>query len=118
MPVTRRSEKLSKELVRALSQIILYELNDPRRGFVTVLRAKLSGDMKQAKVYISVLGDEKVRKLTLHGLYHAKGFIQKTLAEKLKIRTVPTVDFAIDDSTEKIVRLTKVIEEAAEGDRK
>lgn len=108
-----RNEKLSKALVRELSQIILYELNDPRMGFVTVTRAKISPDLKQAKIFISIFGEEKKKKLTLHGLNHAKGFIHKTLGKRLRIRYLPEIEFEIDESVEKASQLAKLIEEVS-----
>ena len=109
-----RAERVSKEMVRILSNIILYELNDPRMSLVAITRAKLTPDLREAKVYVSALGEEKQKKLVMHGLNHAKGFIQKMLAERLKIRILPRIQFVLDDSIEKGMRIEKLLEKISE----
>lgn len=110
MPAPRRIERVSREMVRILSKVILYELNDPRMSLAAVTRAKLTPDLSEAKVYISVLGEEKQKTLVMHGLNHAKGFIQRALGEQLKIRIVPRIQFVLDDSIEKGIRMEKLID--------
>ena len=109
-----RIERVSREMVRILSKIILYELNDPRMNFASVTRAKLTPDLREAKVYISVLGEEKQKKLVMYGLNHAKGFIQKMLGEQLKIRILPRIQFVLDDSIEKAIRMEKLLKKISE----
>jgi len=110
-----RKEKLEKEIVREASRIILYELKDPRLGFVTIMRAKVSKDFRYAKVYISVLGDDKKKRLTMRGLEHAKGFVQRELSSAIRLRNFPEIRFELDESTEKTFEVIRIIDEATRG---
>lgn len=112
-----RLEKLSREIVREASKIVLYELNDPRMGFVTVTRATITPDLKLARIYVSILGDKKQRALTLHALEHAHGFIQRTLGHRLEIRCTPEVIFVMDETVEKLIRIQELISKAV-GEKK
>ncbi len=118
MPLAHRTEKLERELVRELSLIILREINDPRMGFVTVMKTKLTADYKQATVFVSIMGQEKDKNLTFHGLRHAKGFIQKSLSGRLSTRYIPELIFELDTSVDKTLRMSALfnkIEKEREG---
>ena len=113
MAIPYRREKLASQIVKDVSAILQFELKDPRMGFVSVTRVKLTPDLAQARVYVSVLGKEKDKKLTLSALRHARGFVQRALAKRLSVRQCPEIEFERDDSIEKTVGLTKKIDELA-----
>jgi len=99
------------EAVRAvLSDVITQELKDPRVGFVTVTAVKTSPDLRHARVYVSVLGEEQTRAASLAGLSSAHGFLQRRLASELRLKHTPTLEFAYDDTVERGVRLSQLIE--------
>ena len=114
---TFRREKFERELVREISKMILTELQDPRLGFVTVMRAKVSDDLRHAKVFVSVMGEEKKKKLTMQGLQHAHGFIQREMMRRFPVRVFPELVFVLDDSIEKTFDMLDVLGDLAKERR-
>ncbi|MCU0724455.1 MAG: 30S ribosome-binding factor RbfA [Planctomycetes bacterium] len=106
-----RHEKLSSLVHRRASEVILYELKDPRLGFVTVTRVKLSKDLRHATVYWSVVGPDSDRTKTAHALDHARGFVQSEVAAALQTRVTPALDFEYDESVEGSVRVSRILDE-------
>lgn len=104
------------EVVREVaSETILFQLRDPRVKGVTVTRAEVSGDLQHAKVYVSIMGSEKEQQLTMHGLRHARGFVQSKLADRLQTRFTPVIDFVLDKGIKKSIEMTRLIKEALAG---
>jgi ribosome-binding factor A len=101
------------EAIRQVLSDALPALKDPRIGFVTVTGVAITKDLKQATVYVSVLGAEKERERTLEGLAAAHGVLQARLARELHLRRTPVLAFAYDPSIERGVRLTQMIDELA-----
>jgi ribosome-binding factor A len=100
------------EAVRAvLSDAIAKDLQDPRVGFVTVTAVKTSPDLRHARVYVSVLGNEQARAETLEGLRSARGFLQGRVAAELSIKHTPTVVFEYDESIDRGMRISQLIDE-------
>ncbi|WP_420842588.1 30S ribosome-binding factor RbfA [Fervidibacillus halotolerans] len=85
---------------KELSDIISRKIKDPRIGFVTVTDVEVTGDLQQAKVFISVLGGEEERENTLIGLTKAKGFIRSEIGRRIRLRKTPEIDFEFDESIE------------------
>lgn len=106
-----RLKKLAEALKREISKIILYELKDPGIGFVTVTKAEPSVDSRTAKVYVSILGGEEKKKKTLNTLERARGHIQSLLGKHLEIRHTPILSFCLDDTANRGIHLSKLIEE-------
>jgi len=101
------------ESVRAVVAEGLGELKDPRIGMVTVTGVVVSPDLGEARIYVSVFGNEKKRRATLAGLDSARGVLQARINRELSLRRTPTLTFAYDDSVERGVRMTKLIDEVA-----
>lgn len=101
------------ESVRAVVAEGLGELKDPRIGMVTVTGAVVSPDLAEARIFVSVFGNEKKRRATLAGLDSARGVLQAKINRELSLRRTPTLTFAYDDSVERGVRMTKLIDEVA-----
>jgi ribosome-binding factor A len=97
--------------VRQVLSEALPELKDPRIGFVTVTGVETSADLRQARVYVSVLGSERKRKDTLAGLAAAHGVLQARLARELRMKRTPTLAFEYDPTVEAGVRMSKLIDE-------
>jgi ribosome-binding factor A len=105
------------EAVRAvLSDAISKDLQDPRVGFVTVTAVKTSPDLRHARVYVSVLGDERVRSETLSGLRSAHGFLQARVAAELTLKHTPLLTFEYDESIDRGMRISQLIEQGPDAD--
>ncbi len=104
------------EAVRAvLSEAISSQLKDPRIGFVTVTGVKTSPDLRHARVYVSVLGDELQRAESLQGLRSAHGFLQHRVATELTLKHTPTLSFHYDESVDRGMRISELLDEHADG---
>jgi len=99
------------ESVRQVLSEALPELKDPRIGFVTVTGVETSPDLRQARVFVSVLGSAKKRKQSLEGLGAAHGVLQSRLARELRMKRTPTLAFEYDPTVEEGVRMSKLIDE-------
>ena len=104
---SRRKERLADQVRDEVSRILLYEMSDPRTGFMTVTRVDLSNDLRRAVVGVSVLGDGKTQAITLNVIKHARGFIQRELTQRLNTRFVPTISFEVDDTVKRSVRFSE-----------
>jgi len=104
------------ESVRQVLAEALPELKDPRIGLVTVTGVETSPDLRTATVYVSVLGSEKKRTNTLRGLDAAHGLLQSQLARQLRMKRTPTLTFEYDQSVERGVRMSQLIDELAPED--
>lgn len=99
------------EAVRAvLSETIAKDLKDPRVGFVTVTAVKTSPDLRHARVYVSVLGDQPVRTASLEGLRSAHGYLQARVARELTLKHTPTLTFEYDESVDRGMRITELLD--------
>lgn len=102
------------EAVRAvLSDAITQQLKDPRVGFVTVTAVRTSPDLRHARVYVSVLGDEQERAESMAGLESAIGFLQRQVASRLKLKHTPLVTIAYDDSVDRGMRINEILRQDA-----
>ncbi len=101
------------ESVRAVVAEAIAELKDPRIGLVTITAVKVSPDLHEGTVYVSVLGNERKRKASLAGLSSAHAVVQARLARELRMKRTPHLTFEYDPSVEYGVRMTKLIDEIA-----
>jgi ribosome-binding factor A len=106
-----RSDKVAEEIKREMGQILQQELRDPRLGFTTITRVDLAADLRFARIFFSVYGDEKQWKDTAEALTHATGFIRRTLGERLELRFVPEIVFTSDHSSEYSIIVEKQLQE-------
>ena len=104
------------ESVRQVLAEALPELKDPRIGLVTITGVETSPDLRQATVYVSVLGSLRKRNATLQGLEAAHGLLQGRLARELRMKRTPHVTFEYDPSVERGVRMTQLIDELVSDD--
>jgi ribosome-binding factor A len=93
-----RANRVGEQMKKELSDIIGRKIKDPRIGFVTVTDVQVTGDLQQAKVYISVLGDDEQKENTLKGLAKAKGFIRSEIGHRIRLRKTPEITFEFDES--------------------
>ena len=107
--MSTRTERMSDLMRDEISRLLLREIHDPRIGFVTLTAANVSPDLRQVRVYVSVLGSEEERAATLTALQGAAGFIQKALFRNLRLRYSPVLTFEIDDSLDRGDRIEQVL---------
>jgi len=105
----RRSKRLCESIKKEISNVIVNELDDPRISFITVVSVKLSSDLKNAKIYISILGNSTTQKTTIYGLRNARKFIQGQVARRLNIKYMPIISFHVDDSLKKMAHIDNLI---------
>jgi ribosome-binding factor A len=112
-----RPARVAEEFRHELSRLIARGLKDPRvTGFVTVTGAKMSPDLREVTVYVSIHGDEKVRDQTLEGLQAAAGFLQREAARTIRLRSTPHLRFVYDESVERGDRIDRLLREARAKD--
>ena len=105
-----RMRRVDEAVREVLSDAIATALHDPRVGFVTVTGVQTSADLRHARVYVSVLGDEAAREASLTGLRSAHGFLQGLIASELKLKHTPTLTFTYDESIERGMRITRMLD--------
>jgi len=105
-----RMRRVDQAVRAVLSDAITKDLKDPRIGFVTVTAVKTSPDLRHARVYVSVLGDEPTRAATLEGLRSAHGFLQGVIASQLTLKRTPALVFEYDETVERADRISRLID--------
>ncbi len=114
---SNRMVRLSDLIQNALSEVIHREMNDPRIGMITIESVKVAKDLSQARVYVSTLLPEKATE-TIATLNRAAGFIRSQLGQKIKLRIIPQLVFNYDETMDKADRLSRLINQALEKDKK
>jgi ribosome-binding factor A len=109
--MTRRTERLGEEIREEVARMVTGELKDPRIGFVTVTRVDLGPDLRQARIYVGVLGTEKQREKSLTGLKQAAGFMRRALGQRLRLRYTPELVFQYDEGLEASDRVARLLDE-------
>ena len=111
----QRIEKIQEFIQQELSKIILSELKDPRIGFVTVTGVEVTGDLRSAKVFVSLMGSDEAKKATWIGLEHSLGFLRTEVGRRLGIRHTPELTLHLDtslDNSEHIEKLLRGLNDA------
>lgn len=112
-----RPERVQVAIKREISRIIHEELKDPRLGFITITRVDITSDLRYARIYFSVLGEDKAKQQSLEGLKRATGYIRRLIGQRLKFRFVPEIVFRLDDSVEYSIALEEKLNQLQKGDR-
>jgi ribosome-binding factor A len=108
-----RMRRVDEAVRGVLSEAIAKDLLDPRVGFVTVTGVKTSADLRHARVYVSILGSLQQREDSLAGLRSAHGYLQSRVAAELTLKHTPTLTFEYDDSIDRGMRISRLIDEGA-----
>jgi ribosome-binding factor A len=111
MPNQYRQEKLGELIAAELSDLLRTRMKDPRVGFASITHVEVSGDLRHAKIFVSVLGSEDQQAATIQALKHATGFLRHELASRLVLRYMPALVFKLDTSIEKGTRVLQLIRE-------
>ncbi len=111
-----RAKRLAAQIQRVLTESLRRDVKDARIGNVTITEVEVGGDLRTAKVYYLVFGHEGPDPRVQQGLESAAGFLRNALSRALEIRQAPALTFELDESIERGVRLTRLIERANEPD--
>lgn len=95
-----RANKVAEQIKIELGDILGNKIKDPRVGFVTITDVEVTGDLQQAKIFFSCLGEEEEREGSLRGLNKAKGFIRAEIGRRIRLRKVPEISFEYDEAHE------------------
>ena len=112
-----RMRRVDEAIREVLSDAVGQGLKDPRIGFVTVTDVKTSPDLRHARVYVTVLGDEGERAESLTGLQSAHGVLQRRVASELRMKRTPTLQFVYDETTDRAMHLEELLSADEDEDR-
>jgi len=114
--ISNRPQKVAQLIQQELGTLFIQGLKDPRIGFATVTEVRVSGDLRQARVFVSVYGSEEERSESLKGLTAAAGYLRRQLSRSLRLRFMPELEFALDTSLDEAQRLEDIISAIEAGD--
>lgn len=117
MPNPHRQEKLGELIAVELSDLLRTRVKDPRVGFASITRVEVSGDLRHAKVYVSVMGTPEEQVGTMQALKHASGFLRHEVAERITLRYMPELIFKLDTSIEEGSRILALIQKIEDEER-
>ncbi|OUM88382.1 MAG: ribosome-binding factor A [Bacillus thermozeamaize] len=112
-----RANRVAEQIKKELGEIFQKQLKDPRIGFATVTDVEVTGDLQQATVYVSILGNEEQKRETMVGLEKAKGFIRTEIGKRLSLRHTPEVIFKLDESIERGTRIAQILKQLHNEDQ-
>lgn len=109
-----RAERMAQVIKSETSDIIQRGLKDPRIGFASITDVVVSHDLRHAKIFVSVLGDDEAKRRTMEGLTRARGHIRSELGARLAVRFVPEIHIRLDESIERGVRISSLVRKVVE----
>lgn len=108
----KRVPRLNEQLKRELTQLLQFEVRDPRIGMVTVTAVEVTPDLYHAKVYYTLMGDDEERRAALEGLRAAAGFLRTEIGRRMRIRRAPELHFTFDSSLDHAMHIERLLREA------
>jgi ribosome-binding factor A len=118
MPHQHRQEKLGELIAAELSDLLRNRVKDPRVGFASITRVEVSGDLRHAKVFVSVMGTAEEQSATMKGLRNASGYLRHELATRIVLRYMPELSFKLDTSIEEGARILELIRKVEEEEER
>ncbi|MBS4536005.1 30S ribosome-binding factor RbfA [Clostridium sp. D2Q-14] len=116
---SKRISRISEEIKKIVSELIIKEIKDPRMSsMTTITEVEVTNDLRYANIYISVLGNEKERESTIEALQSASGFIRREIGKRIKLRYIPEPKFNLDKSIENGIYISKLIDSIKENGKK
>jgi ribosome-binding factor A len=106
----RRADRVSESIKREVSVMLVQEVKDPAIHFVTVTAVETTDDLRFAKIFVSILGDEATRQETLQGLERAKGFLRGEIGRRLQLRYTPELQFRFDKSIDHAMKIKGILD--------
>ncbi len=113
---TRRQIQVAEEIQQIISVLLQREVKDPRLGFVTVIKAEVTSDLKYSTVFVSVLGSAEEQKASMDALTSSRGFLRRELASRMSMRFVPELRFRLDHGVEYSDRINRLLNELKEAE--
>jgi ribosome-binding factor A len=107
----KRADRVSEAIKREVSVMLTQEVKDPGIHFVTVTSVETTDDLRNAKIFISILGDEKTRQETMKGIERAKGFIRGELGRRIQLRYTPEIQFRLDTSLDHAMKIKSILKQ-------
>jgi len=107
---SRRVQKAAEAIREVVSMAILADLKDPRIRDVTVTYVEVSPDMRQARVHVSIMGDDTKAQLSLRGLQNSAGFLQSKIAKRIDTRYTPRLSFVLDLGVKKSIEVSQILQ--------
>ena len=104
-----RIEKLQELIKQEVGKMLLYDIKDPRIGFVTVTEVEMTGDLREAKIFVSIMGNDEQIKNSMEGLQSALGFIRREIGKRIRLRFTPEISFAPDKSLDYSEHIQKLL---------
>ncbi len=117
MPHTHRQEKIGEMIAIELSDLLRTRVKDPRVGFTSITHVEVSGDLRHAKIFVSVMGTPEEQAATMTGLKHATGFLRRELASRLTLRFMPEIVFKLDTSIAEGARVLALIQQLEQEEK-
>ena len=115
---SHRGPRIAEAIREVVASAILFEVADPRVKGITVLSVEVSPDLRNAAVYVSLMGTDAQQRTAMKGLQHASGFLQAKVAARLQTRSTPVLTFKLDEGVKKSIEISKLIDEALASDRR
>ena len=106
-PTYKRADRVGDQMLHEIADILMRKVKDPRIGFVTVTGVEVSDDLRNAKVFVSIYGEDKTA--TLKGLQSASAFIRSELARRMRLRLMPEILFRLDDTAERGAHIMEIL---------
>ncbi|MBM7540616.1 30S ribosome-binding factor RbfA [Amphibacillus cookii] len=111
-----RANRVAEQMKKELGDLITRKIKDPRVGFVTITDVEVTGDLQQATVFLTILGNQQEQQDTLDGLSKAKGFIRSEIGHRIRLRKTPELFFKIDETIETGNRIEKLLRDLNQSD--
>lgn len=111
----KRSDRVADEIKFEMSEILRRNIKDPRIGFVTITRVMVSNDLKKSDIYFSILGTPEQKRSAFEGLMHAKSFLRRELAQRLRIKAIPALRFFLDEGISQVDRIDFLLHQIKQG---
>ncbi len=106
-----RPESIGRQIQEELSELIHRHVKDPRLGYVTVTGVHVARDLKFARVYISVMGEDRIRDASLKTLQRARPYLRKELGRRIRLKNVPELEFELDQTLERASRIDRLLDD-------
>jgi ribosome-binding factor A len=111
-----RLDKIQELIKQEVSTMILRELKDPRIGFATITRVEVSGDLRHAKLFVSIMGSEEQKSQTWEGLKSSLGFIRSELGKRIRLRYTPEITMQLDTTLDHSVKIQELLDKVKKGE--
>ncbi len=110
MKQSQRSKRVAELFKTELASLLMKEIKDPRvQGLVTIMRVEIGSDLRLARVFVGVYGDDKKKKQAMNGLKSAKGYIRSLMSKRIYLRRCPEIEFRLDESFDAQQRITQLL---------